>query len=288
MNDAREFPADLMALFVDELRERGGNWSSLLLEPRFERLSARQRWFSDRQKAMFYRLLSPTRRQAFLELQAGSGIVSACLSEDYEQGYALEPRAIFAEFIEIRFRSDGIANVGVLRAGGSGIPLGDSSVDLVAIDSPIALGPTGSGRATRELALDAVLGEIRRCLRPDGRIIMAVDNSWQVSQPLTAPELSGDGGSGTDRMRARSLPGYCRLLRRAGFVNPRYFVVRPRRQLPIDIYSHHREALELLYRKYDRGNVIHRVLKWTSDLARVPYLGALFQPAYYVVGERHP
>lgn len=286
MSDSRPFPVELMASFVDELKGGAGDWNSLLLEPRFGALRARQRWFSDRQKGMFYRLLSPSRRQAFLELQAGSGIVSACLSEDYELGYSLEPRASFADFIELRFRSDGIVNVEVLRAGGPGIPLNDASVDLVAIDSPTSVRIADSERADLELAEDALLSEIRRCLRTDGRLIMAVDNAWQLPQSLTVPELSGDGGSGgMVVIRPRSPFGYRRLLRRAGFENPRFFVVKPRRQLPIDIYSHHREALDLLYRKYDSRSRMCRMLKWTSDIARVPYLAAYFQPSYYLVGD---
>lgn len=279
MNEAPAFPVHLMAQFVDDLKGQSGDWMSLLLDPRYQGLRARQRWFGDRQKAMFYRLLSPRRRQAFLELQAGSGIVSACLSEDYERGYSLESRAAFADFIELRFRSEGVVNVDVLRGGNAGgIPLGESSVDLVAIDSPISAGP-GPDAA-------AVLDDVRRCLRPGGRLIMAVDNSWQLPRPLTSIELSGDGDGSASGMKARSPPGYCRLLRRAGFDNPRYFVVRPRRQLPIDIYSPHREALELLYRKYDRGSPVRRMLKWASGIARVPYLGAFFQPSYYLLGER--
>lgn len=279
MNDPRAFPVDLMARFVEDLKKQSGDWKALLLEPRYEGLRERQRWFSDRQKAMFYRILSPRRRQAFLELQAGSGVVSACLSEDFERGYSLELRATFADFIELRFRSEGIENVHVLRAGhAAGIPLPESSVDLVAIDSPLSAGPESNG--------SAVLSEVRRCLRAGGRLIMAVDNSWQLPRPLTSIELSGDGGESASMMSPRSPAGYCRLLRRAGFDNPRYFVVKPRRQLPIDIYSPHRETLDLLYRKYDRGSPVRRMLKWVSDIARVPYLGSYFQPSYYLLGER--
>lgn len=274
MSAGNGFPLDAMQCLVDQLRSGAGNWRELLAEPRFEALRARERWFDDRQKGMFYRLLSPVRRDAFLEFQAGSGIVSACLAEDFGRGYALERRPLFAEFIRQRMRRDGISNVVVLASHGAEFQLGDGEVDLVAIDDPLDCDP------------EPVLSEARRCLRPQGRLIMAVDNAWCLRRPLTAAEFSGDSGAGAGRERKRSPPGYRRLLARSGFRNPRLFVVKSRRQLPIDIYSFHREALAQLYRKYGSRSRAGRLAMAVSRLAGTPYLAAWFQPSYYLVGDR--
>lgn len=286
MGTTRTFPLDTMALLVSELQAGVGDWQSLMAEPRFAALREHERWFSDRQRGMFYRLQSPRMRRAFLQVQAGSGNVSACLSEDYDRGYAIERRALFAEFIECRLRGDRIANVEVVRACGSDIPLEDACADLVAIDEPIAAAESAPGGQDPGTAVAETLRHARRCLARDGRLIMAVDNAWPVQRPLTVPELSGDFGSVAGQMRRLGPTGYCRLLQRVGFRNPRWFVVKTRRQLPIDIYSHHREALEQLYRKYDSRSRIGRLVKRVSDLLRVPYLAAYFQPSYYLVGDR--
>lgn len=286
MNAPRPFPVDVMTLFVSELKDGTRDWNSLLQEPRFEALRGRQRWFSDQQKGMFYRLLSPPRRESFVEIQAGSGIVSACLSEDYARGYALESRATFAEFIELRFRSGGVRNVEVVRARGTEIPLTSATIDLVAIDEPMSVGLPSSGHPSAKAAVLGTLREAWRCLHPHGRLIMAVDGAWCLPQAFTPAEHSGDSGVPTGPMRRRSPFAYRRLLAQAGFGSARFFVVKPRRQVPIDIFSHHRESFEQLYRKYDSRNRVCRMIKWASDFARVPYLAGYFQPSYYIVGER--
>jgi len=286
MGTTRTFPLDVMALLVSELQAGAGDWQSLMAEARYAPLRERERWFNDRQRGMFYRLQSPRRRMAFLQLQAGSGNVSACLSEDYDRGYAIEHRALFAAFIECRLRGDRIANVEVVRACGSDIPLDDACADLVAIDEPISAAESASGGQDSGAAVAETLRHARRCLARDGRLIMAVDNAWHVQRPLTVPERSGDFGSVPGQMRRLSPIGYRRLLQRAGFGNPRLFVVKTRRQLPIDIYSHHRDALEQLYRKYDSRSRTGRFVKRLSDVLRVPYLAAHFQPSYYLVGDR--
>ncbi len=178
MSPVSPIPLEAMALFVSELKSGDLHWRSVLSEPRFEMLHCRQRWFTDRQKGMFFRLLSPPRREAFLEIQAGSGIVSSCLSEDFKRGYAWERRPACADFMELRFRSDSIVNLEILRASGSEIALPDESLDLVAINEPISMErATFAGSDAEEFAL-AILREALRCLRRTGRLIMAVDNAW--------------------------------------------------------------------------------------------------------------
>lgn len=285
MGSSDGFPLDLMADLVRELDAGSGDWRQLLLDPRFERLRDRDRWFNDRQKGMFYRLMSSPQRNAFLEIQAGSGIVSACLSEDYERGYAFEHRPVLADFIGHRFRTDGIRNVEVMRMDACSLPLADGSVDLVVIDAPLAAGAFAPGPADAEAAGLSVLREARRCLGPEGRLIMAVDNAWGGSRRLGPAERSGDFGHEGGRMRARNAPAYCRLLRNAGFRNARVFVVKTCRQLPIDIYSFHRESLEQLYGKYYSRSRAARFVMWACKLARLPFLAAYFQPSFYLVGD---
>jgi SAM-dependent methyltransferase len=285
MNPVSPIPLETMALYVSELKAGALHWRSLLSDPRFGALHRRQRWFTDRQKGMFFRLLSPPHRDAFLEVQAGSGIVSSCLSEDFKRGYAWERRPVCADFIELRFKSDSIDNLEVLRAAGSAIALPGESLDLVAINEPITMEhATVAGVDAEEFAL-AILREALRCLRRTGRLIMAVDNAWHY---LKLSELisSRFSRASTLEMRPRSGRGYLGLVNRVGFRKARLFTVKPSRHMPIDIYSHHRVSLDQLYWKYGSQSRVSRTTKWLSDTTGVPYLAAHFQPSFYLVCEK--
>lgn len=244
-------------------------------DERFGPLQVRHRWFTDTQKGMFYRLVLPPKRGTFLEIGAGSGIVSACLSEDYERGYALESRVSLVEFLELRFRLDSISNVQVLKSEDLDVPVADGSIDLVAVNEGVARVPTVS----------RFLSEMRRCLAPDGLLVVAGDNAWDFRRILRS--LSGRSRSESrGRMLTCSYFGYRSLLQRAGFRNVQVFVVMPDRHMPIDIYSFHRPSLDHLFAKYYGKRGIKRAVWWLSSALRVPHFPALFESAFYVVARK--
>lgn len=274
-------PQTALREMVEELRTGGAPWRRLLSDGRYPALQQMSRWFTNAQQGVFYRLVAPDRRLAFLEVGAGCGIVSACLSEEYETGYALESSVEFVEFMEQRFRLDSIDNVQILHADPLGIPLAENSVDLVVANGLQAcLGRVDERGGRRPLQLRA-LREFARCLRDGGKLVIAADNAWHV------PDADRHEGVPSDRGRfLRSYFGYKRLLREAGYRNVRVFVVKPSYRLPVDVYSCDMRALQALFEKHHAGSRVKRTVKRISDLVRVPYLWAYFERSYYLVASK--
>lgn len=295
-------PGTVMDDLLKEMKSSGRHWRSLMEDPRHPFLNRKFRWFTDPKKGMFYRLVTPGQRGTFLDIGAASGIVSACLSEDYERGYALERQQVFAEFMKLRFQMDSIRNVQILHGSALEIPLPDNSIDLAAVNGVMEWIPhAGKGTNPRKVQLK-FLREVGRCLNPGGKVVIAIENAWDYQQ------LSGFSAHGTARyvgflpkwlgnivniiFKKRpyreyiySYFGYDRLLKEAGYKNVRIFIVMPDYYSPVDIYSFDRNALNEFYIKYHSGSRMKRMLKTLSDVFGVPYLWAFFEAAFYIEAE---
>jgi SAM-dependent methyltransferase len=274
-----------MEELVRFLKTNGGPWRRVLKDPRFSSLESKFLWFTDPRSGMFYRLVSPGRKGSFLEVGAASGIVSACLSEEYERGYALEEQAVFVEFMKHRFQMDSIKNVQVMHGNALDIPLLDTSVDLVAVNGVMERMPTGVlGENPRKVQM-RFLREARRCLSSGGKIVIAIENAWHHRLLMgNAVNRAVEKRHGTESIY--SYFGYKKLLAEAGFSNVRIFVVMPDYCLPVDIYSFNRRSLTELYLKYHSGSRLGRMLKRLSNVLGAPYLGAYFTKAFYVEAEK--
>ena len=245
----------------------------------------------------------PGRRHAFLDVGAASGIVSACLSDVYEKGYALEQQLVFVEFMRHRFRMDSIRNVEVLGGNALAIPLPDASIDLVAVNGVLEWVAHGERKSNPRKVQLRFLREAGRCLHPEGKIVIAIENAWHYLQ------LKGFSAHGTARyvgflpkwlgnvenrlVKKRpyreyiySYFGYKRLLEEAGYRNVQIYIVMPNYYHPADIFSFDKDALDALYLKYHSRSRVGRAVKKLSDMLGVPYLGAYFEAAFYVVAER--
>lgn len=269
-------PLATMSECLKELRSSGRPWRSVLQDRRFQVPRDQYRSFTNPQKGTFYRLLSPGRRRAFLEVGARSGIVSACLSEEYERGYALEIDSEFVEFMRLRFLMDSIANVQVLQGDALAIPLPDGSIDLTVIDGAVEWAPPADRRPAAGQVQLKILREIHRCLGAAGKIAIAVENAWDYRSKRGRAH----------RRSVHSYFGYRKLLTEAGYSKIRIFVVMPDFHLPIDIYSFDRQSLNELFQKYDSASRAKRAVKRLSDALGVRYLCAYFQRAFYIVGAK--
>lgn len=301
-NDMGSIPDTVMNDLVKELSFSGRPWRDVLEDPRYPVLNRKFRWFTNPQKGMFYRLVTPGQRRAFLDIGAASGIVSACLSEDYEKGFALERQQVFVEFMKLRFQLDSIANVQVLHGSALEIPLPDNCIDLAAVNGVLEWIPHADKQTNPRKVQLKFLREVGRCLNPGGKIVIAIENAWDYKQ------LSGFSAHSTARY-VGFLPkwlgnivnlifkrqpyreyiysyfGYQRLLKEAGYRNVRIFVVMPDYYSPVDIYSFDRNALNEFYLKYHSGSRMKRMLKRLSDTFGVVFLWAYFEAAFYIEAE---
>lgn len=292
---------DVVAQFLAAATASGRPWQDLLTQ--WQSRGLKTTWFTNPQKGAFYRIISASRRMAFLDVGAGCGIVSACLSEDFERGYALEVNPVFVEFMQHRFRADAIANVDVISGSALSIPLPDACVDLVACNGVLHWIPLSQPGLDPRKAQLGSLKEMHRCLRPGGRAVLAVENAWHFdhlkgkSALDTAPGVTALPHSlgwlwnrlvrgRQHRARVYSSFGYRRLLAEAGFRDVKLFALLPACDLPIDIYSLDGPALHEMYLKYHSRAKGKRLVKALSDGLGMPYLLAHFASAFYVVADR--
>ena len=302
-SDMGSIPDAVMKNLVEELSSGSVDWRSVLKDKRFPVLNRKFRWFTNVQKGMFYRLVAPAKRGAFLDIGAASGIVSACLSEDYERGYALERQQVFVNFMKRRFQMDSIKNVEVLQGSALEIPLPNDSIDLAAVNGVMEWMPHADTYVNPRKVQLRFLREVGRCLGPGGKIVIAIENAWHYLQ------LSGFSAHGTARfvgflpkwlgnivntiVKGRpyreyiySYFGYKKLLEEAGYSNVRIHVVMPDYYSPVDVYSFDRDSLNELYLKYHTGSRLKQLLKKLSDALGTPYLWAYFEAAFYIVADK--
>lgn len=290
---------------VREITDGDRPWRAVLRDEPFRVPKEVLRWFDNVQRGAFFQLMAPPGGSGFLAVGDESGIVSACLAEDYDRGLLVEARPVVAEFLRNRFRLDSISNVSVVQEPATALSLAEGSVDLVAVDGMSVSVPLSlHSRGSREDQLQ-LLSEMRRCLRPGGRIVVSVENAWSIQRRLENLEavkghirqfefspkvLSNVANRLTHIRRSRGAIhnyfGYKRLMRAAGFANTRVFVVLPDHHLPIDIYSCHPRALDAYYSKYYVGSRVGAWLKKFSAVLGAPYPLAYLEASFYLVAER--
>jgi SAM-dependent methyltransferase len=280
-------PHDAVAELLAEMKNSNRSWHSIVRDDRYVRMGLQHAWFTNPQKGAFYRLVATSEQTAFLDVGAGSGIVSACLSPDYDKGYALELQKVFVDFMNQRFAEDAIHNVEVVHGNALAIPLRDGVVDLAAINCLLQWIPHSDPNSDPRQVQLRLLREVRRCLKPGGKVVLAVDNAWHHRQLRRQARNSVNSAPGrTSRRFDHSYFGYRRLLSEAGYTQVRLYVLMPQCEQPVDIYSFDRTALNELFRKYHARMRGKRMIKAVSDSLRVPYLWAYCEAAFYVEATR--
>ncbi len=121
---------------VRELASGDRPWRTVLREEPLEVPQVVLRWLDNIQRGAFFRLMAPPGGTAFLAVGDESGIISACLAEDYERGLLAEARPVVSEFLAHRFRLDSIDNVVVVREPTAALSLSDGPVGVRVVPPP--------------------------------------------------------------------------------------------------------------------------------------------------------
>lgn len=230
---------------------RSIGWDAALREV-FRDQPAMLRYVTRPDRASMLDLLPLTPQSEVLEIGPGFGQFTADLARRAKAVWALEVVPDQAEFVALRCRQQGLANVEVAVGGDDcRLPYADASFDVVVLNLVLEW---CAMRCTDEPMVDAqrrLLGEIVRVLKPGGALYLSTKNRFALKYLLGRPDEHAHGmrfGSALPRswmMRALRRRGHARpsgflhshgalerMLHDAGFAQTRSFWAAPEMRYP--------------------------------------------------------
>jgi SAM-dependent methyltransferase len=174
------------------------------------------RWAVDPYHAHWRFLLSLSTRSRLLDLNAGLGAATFSLAKTCGAIVAADASAHQAAFVAARAHQSGMRNMLSLRLGlDQSLPFAPGTFDGVVLAD--ALSWVAGAAKQHEL-----VGRVHRVLSSGGTLLLADANRMGPAQ------LAG----GSSRPGTRSVGGYARLLRRAGFDRLRIYAALPSHNEP--------------------------------------------------------
>lgn len=219
-------------------------WMTALEMAKGPLIRSKKSWFTNERKALFYRNISLVDKRCFLDIGAGSGIISAELAQDFVTGVSIDFFSEIAKFLHTRFKQDQIRNVDVVRADGLRLPFRQGTFNLIVVNGVLEwVGQFIHGKSCRRTQIE-FLEECRRCLKKGGAIGIAIENRWNfdhfmgasphgelpfvVVMPRPLARLITLIVRKEDyRIFIYSYFGYKRLLNRTGFKNIKIYLALP-------------------------------------------------------------
>jgi ubiquinone/menaquinone biosynthesis C-methylase UbiE len=142
-------------------RMRTKNWDTHV--ENMERLAATPAFCEMRDEILELARLEPS--DHVLDVGAGTGLLALAAAPSVAQVSALDASPAMCRRLEARLAASGVANVDVLLDDATALPLGDDTVDVVVSNYCLHHLTHADKRAA--------LAEIRRVLRPGGRLVFA-------------------------------------------------------------------------------------------------------------------
>ncbi len=198
--------------------------------------------------AGIFHYYNPHRKGVCVDLGSGWGPISFGLSQYYDTVYSMDGVYERLRFQAIRAQQDGIENIRILKGSLLKLPLPDNTADTVIVNGLLEwIGLSDEVTPPRELQL-AFLREVRRILKPDGRMLIGIENRTGAQFLMGSRDHSGlrytslmprwmadrvvrrarrlddasffDGANQNYRTLTYTAWGYQTLLREAGFARP--------------------------------------------------------------------
>lgn len=176
---------------INDQAEASGDWygsitRNLADRPRLIRYitdSSRMGWL--------FHVYDERNHAACLDVGSGWGMISFGLSHFYDTVYSLDGVYERLRFQSIRARSDGVDNIRFLRSSLLKLPLGDHSLDLIALNGVLEwVGLSDPNREPHELQR-MFLAEIARLLKPEGKVFLGIENRFGLQYLLGHKDHSG-------------------------------------------------------------------------------------------------
>jgi len=168
-----EIPEPDMAWLVAEV-ERGRPWREAILAAEQPSIRDKSRFLLDTRRANWVLDLALPQAAEILDLGAGLGGVAAGLAPYAGRVVALEPVELRARFAAARFAQDRVAQVQVVRGTAHELPFPPASFDLVVLSGVLEW--VGKGTGDPGAAQRALLRRLRELLRPNGTLVIGIEN----------------------------------------------------------------------------------------------------------------
>jgi SAM-dependent methyltransferase len=162
-----------MEWLVSEV-ERGRPWREAVTSGERAQLSVKAPFILDVRRASWILDLAVKPEPDVLDVGAGLGGVAAGLAPYARRVVALEPVNLRARFIAERARQDRLMNVEVARASALALPLRPASFDVAVLSGVLEW--VGKGSRDPGGTQLQVLRAIRRALRPEGVLVIGIEN----------------------------------------------------------------------------------------------------------------
>lgn len=179
-----------------------------------------------------------------IDIGAGTGGVACQLATDCDV-VAVDRSYIDAAFVAVRAGQSGLHSLDSIVADGCRLPVADGVADLVTLIGVLEWVPTDFPDRDPRASQVAALREVRRVLKPDGRLYLAIENRRYFGYYLGVPEpharlryVSLMDPEARDRYSretrgqpflelTHSLPEYRQLLADAGFARADSYWLHP-------------------------------------------------------------
>lgn len=139
-----------------------------------------------------FRFLLPISRQAtVLDLGSGWGATTLALARQFARVIAADGTRENLQWVACRAREAGLGNVEFVRIDpleGARLPFRDASLDAVILSGVLEWIGTGSAQGSPPELQSQLLKEVRRILRPEGCVYVAIENRFYVLYWLGMPE----------------------------------------------------------------------------------------------------
>lgn len=238
-------------------------------------ITQKRSWFIDPAKALFYKNLHLPSKDCFLDIGAGSGVISTELSNSFKNGVAFDLLPDAVRFMKKRVLQDKISNVHVVAGDGLKLPFCNEVFDLIILHGVLEwIASFDRGKNCRKVQRDFLINNLR-CLKKGGKIAIAIENRWDLKHFVgKSPHNEPPFVAVLPRLLARAIHfivhkkdyrtyvysyfGYKRLLEDAGFKDVKIYLGIPNYYNPKHIGEMTKEVFE---QHFDGNKVQTRSLR---------------------------
>ena len=186
-----EIPRDDMVRVNDRAEQAG--WFQSVLENVIDK-STRDLsgyLFDPRRIAGLFHYYDPDRNESCLDLGSGWGTLSFGLRHFYRQVYSMDGVYERLRFQAIRLEQENVSNVRIIKGSMLKLPVQDNSMDVVIVNGLLEwIGLSDDVTHPRTLQIQ-FLHEVKRVLKPGGRIFIGIENRFGADQFLGTIDHSG-------------------------------------------------------------------------------------------------